>query len=194
MQNAARDHITRARELEQKDQLDGALIEYKKAVEMDATNRLAATQGGRARAHDPRSHREVAAAAARSRRCGSRRGTQGVPVLNPADRDAAQDQLQQLEPARHPELHRHDHGHQHPVRSGVPGQGIHRQPRRRDARGGAAADPVGQRLLLQGAQPDDHRGCAGQPGRRTSSTTIWSCRCSTCRTPTRRKSRRRSTR
>ena len=33
-QNAARDHITRARELEQKDQLDAALIEYKKAVEI----------------------------------------------------------------------------------------------------------------------------------------------------------------
>jgi len=41
MQSAAREHITRARDLETKDQLDGALIEYRKALEMDATNRLA---------------------------------------------------------------------------------------------------------------------------------------------------------
>ena len=44
MQNAGRDHITRARELEAKDQLDAALIEYKRAVEMDPTNRLAAAR------------------------------------------------------------------------------------------------------------------------------------------------------
>ncbi len=42
--------------------------------------------------------------------------TQGVPVLNPGRPHAAQDQLQQLEPARHPELHRHDDRHQHSVR------------------------------------------------------------------------------
>ncbi|HET7217383.1 MAG TPA: tetratricopeptide repeat protein, partial [Vicinamibacterales bacterium] len=44
MQNAAREHITRARDLEAKDQLDAALLEYKKAVEMDSTNRLAAAR------------------------------------------------------------------------------------------------------------------------------------------------------
>src|SRR6478672_12924466 len=41
MQSAARDHISKARELELKDQLDGALLEYRKALDMDATNRLA---------------------------------------------------------------------------------------------------------------------------------------------------------
>ena len=64
MQSAARDHISRARELETKDQLDGALIEYRKALEMDATNRLAESQGSRARANDPRSHREEPSEAA----------------------------------------------------------------------------------------------------------------------------------
>ena len=42
MQTAAQEHISRARELETKDQLDMALIEYRRAVELDATNRSAA--------------------------------------------------------------------------------------------------------------------------------------------------------
>ena len=43
-QTASLEHISRARELEQKDQLDGALIEYRKALETDASNRLAAAK------------------------------------------------------------------------------------------------------------------------------------------------------
>ena len=42
MQNAAREYITRARELEEKGDLDAALIAYRRAVEMDGSNRLAA--------------------------------------------------------------------------------------------------------------------------------------------------------
>jgi general secretion pathway protein D len=48
MQSSALEHISRARQLEEKDQLDAALIEYRKAVEMDSTNRL-----GRSRASTP---------------------------------------------------------------------------------------------------------------------------------------------
>jgi type II secretory pathway component GspD/PulD (secretin) len=44
MQTAAQTHISRARELEEKDQLDAALIAYKKAVDLDSTNRLAAAK------------------------------------------------------------------------------------------------------------------------------------------------------
>ena len=40
-QAAAQDHISRARELEAKDELDVALIEYRRAVELDSSNRLA---------------------------------------------------------------------------------------------------------------------------------------------------------
>ncbi len=40
-QNASRDHLTRAHDLEEHDQLDAALLEYKKAVELDPSNRLA---------------------------------------------------------------------------------------------------------------------------------------------------------
>ena len=43
-QSAARDHISRARELESKDQLDAALLEYKRAALLDASNRLAAAR------------------------------------------------------------------------------------------------------------------------------------------------------
>src|SRR4051812_20034630 len=43
-QTAAQNHIGRAHELEQSDQLDAALIEYKRALELDASNRLAAAR------------------------------------------------------------------------------------------------------------------------------------------------------
>jgi general secretion pathway protein D len=43
-QTAAREHITRAQELEAKDQLDAALIEYRRAMELDGSNRLAASR------------------------------------------------------------------------------------------------------------------------------------------------------
>ncbi len=85
MQNAARDHIFRARDLEQKDQLDGALIEYKKAVEMDGSNRLAATRAAeleriiRERIEKSRPRPPIERLRQQAR-------TQGVPVLNPADR------------------------------------------------------------------------------------------------------------
>jgi general secretion pathway protein D len=44
MQSAAQEHISAARQLEAKDQLDAALLEYRKAIEMDPTNRLAAAR------------------------------------------------------------------------------------------------------------------------------------------------------
>ena len=44
MQTAAQEHISRAREFEGKDQLDLALAEYRRAVELDPTNRLAAVR------------------------------------------------------------------------------------------------------------------------------------------------------
>ena len=44
MQNAAREYITRARELEERGDLDAAMIAYRRAVEMDGSNRLAAAK------------------------------------------------------------------------------------------------------------------------------------------------------
>jgi type II secretory pathway component GspD/PulD (secretin) len=43
-QTASREHITRARDLESKDQLDAALLEYRRALDLDASNRLAAAR------------------------------------------------------------------------------------------------------------------------------------------------------
>jgi type II secretory pathway component GspD/PulD (secretin) len=44
MQTAAQEHISRGRELEQKDNLDAALMEYRRASELDSSNRLAAAK------------------------------------------------------------------------------------------------------------------------------------------------------
>jgi type II secretory pathway component GspD/PulD (secretin) len=43
-QTASRNHLSRAHELEESDQLDAALLEYKRALELDASNRLAAAR------------------------------------------------------------------------------------------------------------------------------------------------------
>ena len=43
-QSAAQEHISRARALEDKDALDAALVEYRRALELDGTNRLAAAR------------------------------------------------------------------------------------------------------------------------------------------------------
>jgi len=85
-QTAAQEHISRGREFEEKDQLDAALLEYKRASELDATNRLASAKAvqlektvrDRIEAMRPRPAidklREEAARAS-------------TPMLNPASRD-----------------------------------------------------------------------------------------------------------
>jgi type II secretory pathway component GspD/PulD (secretin) len=86
MQNASRDHITRARELEAKDQLDGALIEWRRALELDGSNRLAASRVSelertireRIEKSRPRPAIEQLRQQARA---------QSTPLLNPANRD-----------------------------------------------------------------------------------------------------------
>ncbi len=85
MQNAAREHISRAYELEKKDQLDAALIEYRKALEMDASNRLAASRANeleriiRDRIEKSRPRPEIEKLRQQAR-------AQAAPLLNPADR------------------------------------------------------------------------------------------------------------
>jgi general secretion pathway protein D len=85
MQNAARDHITRAREFEQKDELDAALIDYKKAIEMDPSNRLAATRVAELE-RTIRERIEKSRPRPAIERLRQQARTQGAPVLNPADR------------------------------------------------------------------------------------------------------------
>jgi general secretion pathway protein D len=84
-QNASREHITRGRDLEQKDQLDAALIEYRRSAELDPGNRLASARAAelertiRDRIEKSRPKPEIEKLRAQAR-------TQSTPVLNPADR------------------------------------------------------------------------------------------------------------
>ncbi len=86
MQNAAREHIARARELEASDQLDAALREYRKSLEYDGSNRLAASKA----AELERTIRErVEAARPRPRIEQLReqaRASTAPPLLDPASR------------------------------------------------------------------------------------------------------------
>jgi type II secretory pathway component GspD/PulD (secretin) len=83
-QNAAHDHVVKARDLETKDQLDAALIEYRKATELDPTNRLAASRASelertiRDRIEKTRPRPEIEKLRQQVR--------PPAPLLNPADR------------------------------------------------------------------------------------------------------------
>jgi type II secretory pathway component GspD/PulD (secretin) len=84
-QSASLDHISKARELEQKDQLDAALLEYRKALETDASNRLAAAKAAelektirdRIEASRPKPRIDTLREQARQQR----------PLLDPSSRD-----------------------------------------------------------------------------------------------------------
>jgi general secretion pathway protein D len=87
MQNAAAEHLSRAREFEQRDQLDQALREYRKTLEFDSTNRTAAAKA----AELERTIRErVEAARPKPRIEQLREQARRVspePLLNPASRE-----------------------------------------------------------------------------------------------------------
>jgi general secretion pathway protein D len=84
---AAREHIEKAKALEQKDQLDGALTEYRRALELDSSNRLVAakvaalekTVRERIEATRPRPRIEQLREQARQ--------LSAPPLLNPASRE-----------------------------------------------------------------------------------------------------------
>jgi type II secretory pathway component GspD/PulD (secretin) len=84
-QSASQEHISRARQLEEKDQLDGALLEYQKALQTDSTNRLAASKVAelektirdRIEAARPKPRIETLREQARAQR----------PLLDPSSRD-----------------------------------------------------------------------------------------------------------
>jgi type II secretory pathway component GspD/PulD (secretin) len=85
MQNASFGHLARGRELEQEDQLDAALLEYKKASEYDPANRQAAAKTVelertiRDRIEAARPQPPIVAMRERAR--------QTEPILNPASRE-----------------------------------------------------------------------------------------------------------
>ena len=100
---------SRARDLETKDQLDAALHRVPgRPIKLDPTEPARRRPRRGARAHHPRSNREVAAPAG-DRQAPAAGAHAGRAAPQPGGPHAAQVQLQQLEPARHPELHRDDH-------------------------------------------------------------------------------------
>ena len=86
-EEAARVHIEKGRELESKDQLDGALAEYRRAVDLDSTNRLIVAKV----AEIERTIRErLEAAQQRPRMDQMRQQARAInapPMLNPASRE-----------------------------------------------------------------------------------------------------------
>ena len=169
----------------QKDQLDAALLEYKtraRARPDQPARGLRASVG--AREDDSRSHRGVASEAAdrRAARAGARAARRRCstrpsrePVRSASANASLRDILNFIGTAT---------GINVTYDQQFAGQGLHRQPRRRDARAGAAADHVGQPALLQGPQPEDDHRRPRQRRRSTRSTTSWSSGSSTSRTPT----------
>ena len=132
MQTLGAEHISRARELEQKDQLDAALLEYRKALEMDSHQPARRSEGRGARADDPRSHRSDASEAADrgAARAGARSGP--PPLLGLRERAAGvnfdnsslRDILNFIGSAT---------GINVTYDQAVPGQGLQRRARRRHA-------------------------------------------------------------
>jgi general secretion pathway protein D len=86
-EEAARVHIEKGKDLESKDQLDGALMEYRRAIELDSTNRLIVSKV----AELERTIRErLEAAQGRPRVEQMRQQARAVnapPLLNPASRE-----------------------------------------------------------------------------------------------------------
>ena len=161
MQNAAREHIARARDFELKGDIDAALLSYRKAIEMDSSNRLAASKAIELE-RAIRDRIEKIAAEAGNREAARAGAAAGDAHAEPDDA-AAEGAIHQRQPARRAHLHRHAERHQRPVRSAVlPRRAGHGGAGERHRRRGAAADPVDARALLQGAQPDHDRRGAGQ--------------------------------
>ena len=183
MQAASRSHLDKAKDYEDKDQLEAALSEYKLATEYEPSNRLAARQGSGARSHDSRARRSRAAQAADrgAARAGPGLEPRTVPESGIAGADHSARQLQQPEGNPHQPLEHHRD--QHPLRSRGHRSSCAGDARRRHARGGAQPDSEHEPAVVQDHQPARDSGVQRHDARSTCSTTIRSSR--RCISPTR---------
>ena len=187
MQSAAQEHISRARQLEEKDQLDAALLEYRKAIEMDGTNRLAAS---RAAALERTIRERIEASRPRPRIEALReQARQGAAAADRSARTAARPQLRQLERPRHPELHRQQRRHQHHLRPGVPGQSLRIELEDVTVEEALQQIMSANQLFYKVVNPKTIIVINDRADKRQQYERWW-CGCSTCRTPTRRSCRR----
>ena len=125
MLNASRVHFDTARQLEAKDQLDAALLEYRRTVEYDPGNRQAVDKIVQLEKTIRDRHRGVASEAgdrpaARTGAAGRRR-----PALEPGVACADRLQLQAVQPARHSHVHQQRDRHQRHLRCELPGSTRH---------------------------------------------------------------------
>jgi general secretion pathway protein D len=87
MQTASREYISRAREFEAKEQYDAALAAYRRAIELDSTNRLAASRAAELE-RMIRERTEAARPKSPMQKLQEQARQQGAPpLLNPASRE-----------------------------------------------------------------------------------------------------------
>ena len=192
MQTASREHISRARDLETKDQLDVALLEYKKALELDPSNRLAHARSvelekmirDRIEATRPKPPIEALRDQARRAATPLLSPTAPLPVVSFGPNASLRDILSFIGTAT--------------------GINVTFDPQYADKAYTVRLEDVTLEQALQqimsangsSTRSSTRRRSSSSPTTRrsTRSTTTWSSGCSTSRTPTRRSSRRRSTR
>ena len=125
MLNASRVHFDAARQLEAKDQLDAALLEYRRTVEYDPGNRQAVDRVVqlektiRDRIEASRPKPAIVQLREQARQVGA------APLLNPASRAPFDYQLQTVEPAGRSHIHQQRDRHQRHLRRQLPGSAGH---------------------------------------------------------------------
>ena len=160
MLNASRLHFDNARALEAKDQLDAALLEYRKTVEFDPGNTQALDRDRPAREDHPRPGRGLASQT--RDRPAARAGAPGLGGAAAESRvaRAARHSIQAGKPARHSHVHQQRHRHQRHLRRQLqrsPGDG----PVDGLDRTGAQHAAVVERVVLHGARRAHDRRRAG---------------------------------
>ena len=171
-QTAAQEHISRGRQLEEKDQLDLALMEYRRAVELDGTNRMAAARAAeleriirdRIEASRPRPRIETL------RDQAARQGP--PPLLNLRTRlprlnfnqSSVRDILNIIGTSA---------GISVTFDQQFADRAVQHRPRGRHRRGGAAADHGGEPAVLQGRQSQRRSSSSTIAPTSASSTTRW---------------------
>ncbi len=120
-QTASREHISRAQELESKDQLDCALLEYRGRWRWTRPNRLAAARAAELEQiiRDRIEATRPKPAIDRDARGGAARPS--TPLLSPTA-PLPVISFSQLQPARHPQLHRRADRHQRQFDGSLSGQ------------------------------------------------------------------------
>ena len=182
---ASRAHFDKAREFEEKEQLEAARGEYQLAAEYDPSNRQAAAKVTRStRRFAPASRRR--GRGRRSSGCASARARRPPNRCSiPTSRDPLRMTFRQRQHPRHARLRSAaPAGIKIVYDPTVPQTPVNAVHRRRDVRAGDAADHGGQPALRTRCRASARFSCSPTTRRNTPSTTSRCCRRSTSPTPT----------